>query len=459
MPSTLGIVASGEDVLNDAVFWIDAARSTVAGGTLSNLGKGGSALNAQFGSTTGSDTNDPTLLAHTGTNYLYLPGVGANTANIPDSAALDITGDIEIEWVGELDWSIAGDNGALISKEAASQRSYTIRRTSGALTLQFVWTTNGTTALIRTSTTNVPLDTNAIKVTLDVDNGAAGHDVAFYTSNNFGQSYTQLGTTVTTAGTTSIHAGTAQVQVYSGSVVGQVTTPGKIYRVVIRNGIGGTVALDADFRTGITSGEQTTFTESSANAATVTIARSTTGRKAVAVTRPVLLFGTDDMLEVADSDLLDFGASDSFTVLVVHRQWNTFGTNDALIAKKANTTNTTQGWMLGSGSTTAAQGQSQIGDGTAGVTAVSASRTAGSLTVSALVRSVAADTVTTYLNATAGTPATDTTTGSLANAEVMRIGRLSGAGTEYSDMEVLAAAVWRRALTANEIATIVARYA
>jgi hypothetical protein len=36
----------------------------------------------------------------------------------------------------------------------------------------------------------------------------------------------------------------------------------------------------------------------------------------------------------------------------------------------------------------------------------------------------------------------------------MRIGRLSGAGTTYADMEFLAVAVFRRALTATEITAI-----
>ena len=49
---------------------------------------------------------------------------------------------------------------------------------------------------------------------------------------------------------------------------------------------------------------------------------------------------------------------------------------------------------------------------------------------------------------------TDTTTATLANAEVMRLGRLSGAGTEYNDMELVAAAIFRRALTADEITTL-----
>ena len=40
----------------------------------------------------------------------------------------------------------------------------------------------------------------------------------------------------------------------------------------------------------------------------------------------------------------------------------------------------------------------------------------------------------------------------------MRIGRMGDTGTGYQDMELVAAAVWRRALNANEIATIVNRY-
>lgn len=182
------------------------------------------------------------------------------------------------------------------------------------------------------------------------------------------------------------------------------------------------------------------------------IVRATSGRKAVAVTRPVWLFGTDDYLEVADNALLDFGASDSFTVMACGRFWNTQGTNDTLVAKKANTTNMTQGWSLSNGSSTALGGQTQIGDGSAGITATSASRTAGTLTTVTMVRNVGSDNVTVYTGGTAGTSVTDTTTATLANSEVMRIGRLSGAGTEYADMELFAVAIWRRALSAAEIA-------
>ncbi len=52
-----------------------------------------------------------------------------------------------------------------------------------------------------------------------------------------------------------------------------------------------------------------------------------------------------------------------------------------------------------------------------------------------------------YMNGAASTPVADTTSGSLANAEAVRIGRLSGAGTGYAGAEFAAAAIWRAVLT------------
>ena len=91
------------------------------------------------------------------------------------------------------------------------------------------------------------------------------------------------------------------------------------------------------------------------------------------------------------------------------------------------------------------------------INALSGVATAGNLSAFTAVRNVTADNLTVYLNGTAGTPTADTTTGSLSNALPLRIGARSGGG-QIQDFEFVAAAVWRRALTANEIATIVARY-
>jgi hypothetical protein len=288
-----------------------------------------------------------------------------------------------------------------------------------------------------------------VRATRTPNNGSGVSEVNFFTSDE-GVSWAQLGAAVTNANTNLIHSGTAPVETGTFNL-----SAAKVYRAQVLNGIDGTTVLDVDTSV-ITSGSATSFT--AATGQTVTINRGTAGRKSVAVVSPVWLFGTDDYMEVADSALLDFGASDSFTILAVHRPWATQGTNDTLIAKKANTTNTTQGYSLSGGSSTALQGQAQFGDGAAGITAVSGSRTSGQLTITAAVRNVAADNLIVYLNGTAGTAVTDTTTGSLSNAEVLRVARLSGAGTEYADMELLAVAVFRRALSAAEISAITAYY-
>jgi hypothetical protein len=457
VPSTVGIVASGEDVLNDAVFWVDAGRSSVSNGALTNLGTGGSALNAVFGNSTGVDSFDPALLTHTGTNYLHLPG-GSNWATTPDAAALDITGDLEIVVRVALSDYTPTANQILCSKRATGQYSWQffIGNTTGPLTLTV--TGDGTTAIqsqsvTPTAGTFVDGTTYWFRTTRTASTGVCTWQYAADQTTE-PTSWATLAANVNGA-SGNIFSGTAALDV--GGIAGG-SMDGRFYRCIVRNGIGGTTVFDADFTTGITSGAQTTFTESSANAATVTINRATSGRKSVAVTRPILLFGTDDYLEVADNDLLDFGASDSFTLVAIQRVWATQSTARSLIAKKADLTAATQGWALSSGSTTALQGQMQVGDATNGVTSVSASRTNGTLQVISGVRNTATDTVTTWLNNTAGTSITDTTTSTSANAEVMRIGRLSGAGTGYADMELVAAAVWRRALNANEIATIVNRY-
>jgi hypothetical protein len=455
VPSTLGIVAAGEDVLNDAVFWVDAARSSVVSGALSNLGTGGSALNAQFGNTTGVDTFDPALLTHTGTNYLWLPGSSVNYADTPSTSALNITGDIELEVVFHTapDWtSLPSTNGALLGKETASNRSYVLRRTLGALTVSFVWSVDGSTVTSVQSTSNVPAGSNAIKVQHDVDNGSSQNTVTFYTSSNYGVSYSQLGNVVTTSGVTSHYVGTAAVTVGT-SLSGNLDAAG-YRRAIVRNGIGGTTVFDADFTTGITSGAQTTFTESSANAATVTINRSTSGRKAVAVVRPTLLFGTDDYLEVADNALLNFGASDSFTVVAVVRQWAT-PTSFGRTIQKAPVTGA--GWQMLNNSTLNLR-YFAMTDGTTNVNAGTGNPyTAGSMAVTTAVRNTVADTITLYNGTTAQAATNDSTTSSLSNSNVMRIGTASTGGAA-ADFELLAAAVWRRALNANEIATIVARY-
>jgi hypothetical protein len=431
-----------------------------------NLGTGGAVLDAQYGSAPTPNSNEPLLLGHTGENYLYLPGVAGNYASTPDAAALDITGDIDIRVrVAMDDWTPAADIG-LVSKwnGAVTQSAYLFNVNSGSGRLSLYWSTNGTTVSNSISTVSPTISDGAalwVRVTFDVDNGSGGNDVAFFTAPDQAtepSSWTQLGTTVTTAGTTSIFNSTAPLEVgsWQGGVVGNAAA--KFYRAIVRDGIGGTVAFDADFTTGITSGAQTTFTESSSNAATVTINRSASGRKSVAVVRPTWLLGSDDYFEVPDNALLDFGASDSFSVVAVYRQWGTPADGDRILSKESGG-GASAGWaLLNNGGV--ARPYLQIADG---VTSDNNSSTAttvsfGALIVTAAVRNVSTDRLVMNTNNTTNAGEEDNTTGSFANASPLRIGSYALSVVANLNAELLAVAVFRRALTAGELSTIATYY-
>jgi hypothetical protein len=207
---------------------------------------------------------------------LVLSGFSGEYARTPDQAALEISGDIDIQvklampdWTPSTDMSIINKWGA----GALAGREWDFRLgTTGGLSI--VWNNSAGTLLSKASTATISAADGAalyVRVTMDVDNGASGFDVKFYTSLD-GSAWTQLGTTVTTAGSTSIITTTANALTIGGTVGGS-TLPltGTVQRAIIRNGYdgAGTVVFDADFST--QTANALAFTESSTNAATVTI--------------------------------------------------------------------------------------------------------------------------------------------------------------------------------------------
>jgi len=295
-----------------ASYYIDATDASASGQTITNLGAAGSLLPTTVGSSTAADSNDAKFLDHTGTNYVYTTGVANNYLSTPDAAPLDITGDIDLRVQVALDDWTPSASQTLLSKLNTSQFSYQIiLNTSG--TISFRWSTDGTTLLTSTSSVAPTVADGAVlwvRATMDVDNGASGNTVTFFTSNN-GTTWTQLGTTIVTAGVTSIYSGTAVVEI-GAHFVGSNTVAGKIYRAQILNGIGGTTVLDVDTSV-ITSGAATSFT--AVTGQTVTINRSTSGRKTVAVTQPTWLFGTDDYMEVNNRYMAHSTAAENYVYL------------------------------------------------------------------------------------------------------------------------------------------------
>jgi hypothetical protein len=279
---------------SQASYYIDATDASASGQTITNLGAAGSLLPTTLGSSTAADSNDPKFLDHTGTNYVYLPGVTTSFLSVPNDSPVQITGDIDVrQWVALDDWTPSSDNEVGSKTGGAGSRGWIFQVIStGALRLTY--SADGTTLLTRTSTATISAADGSnlwVRFTLDVDNGAGGNDVKFFTSTD-GTNWTQLGATVTNAGTTSIFNTPAVVRDNGGST----SKAGKLYRFQIFASIDGTdKRLDVDTSV-ITAGSATSFT--AVTGQTVTINRSTSGRKTVAVTQPTWLFGTDDYMEV-----------------------------------------------------------------------------------------------------------------------------------------------------------------
>lgn len=385
--------------------------------------------------------------------YLYLPGISLNAATTPDSAVLDITGDIDLRCKVALDDWTPGTLGLLISKYgAAGNRSYQFYvNTTG--TLEIAWTADGTTALTSTSTV-APTVTDGstlwVRATLDVDNGASGNDTIFYTSTD-GTNWTQLGTTITKAGTTSIYSGTAQLAVgaNSQSTLTQ-TSRGKFFRAQVLNGIGGTVAFDANFESSITSLLQTTFTESSTNAATVTINRSGTSYQSVGITGTAgyLYPGATNTFTASATDFLNHGLN-SFSYGLVYRQWASPASNARIFYK---------GGVLGSRYLVTNAGTTLattvgINDGVTQNVRTSSTPASGTLNELVVVVDRGNSTLTNYFNNEIGSPLT-LTVGSVDNPLTLSIGTSSGAAAAFADMELVAAYVFRQALTAAQIRQI-----
>lgn len=107
--------------------------------------------------------------------------------------------------------------------------------------LRYNWfNADGSTAGDKVASVAVSIADNTdawLRVVHDVDNGASGNDIRFYTSTD-GVAWTQVGTTVTTAGVATIFPSTSRYKLASrGS--NALTAGTRIYEVQVRDGING----------------------------------------------------------------------------------------------------------------------------------------------------------------------------------------------------------------------------
>jgi len=289
-PSLPGSMSAADKTKLDSV--TSGAAVSAVSGTAPIVSSGGAApaisISAATISLPGSmSAADKTKLNNLGTNsdlavntsqtYISsagLVGYGLNNgsyASTPDSAALDIVGDIEITArMQPTSWALGTNQGIVGKRQSAGQLSFVFSMLSGKPSLN--WTTDGTTVNTAACLTAVPFTTEAgwVRMTFDVDNGASGKTTTFYTAPDSATeptSWTLLGT-VTTAGTTSIFSSTSIVE-FGSNLIGSNQVVGVLKRAIIRNGISGTVVCDADFDAA--QEDALAFTETSSNAASVSV--------------------------------------------------------------------------------------------------------------------------------------------------------------------------------------------
>jgi len=223
---------------------------------------------------------EPKSIFLDGVNGLVCPagrrGIDNNFATTPDSAATDITGDIDIKaFITADNWTPAA-NGSPVGKwggSAAGQSYALFILTDGTIRLS---TSNGSSVVTGISTAASGVTDGQpkwIRATLDVDNGASGRTYKFYLSDD-GTAWTQLGNTVTVAGTTTINNSSLGLSFAVLNVGYDNPFFGTIHRVIIQSGFDNAdntsnLAFNADFAA--QTADAIAFNESSANAAPVTL--------------------------------------------------------------------------------------------------------------------------------------------------------------------------------------------
>ncbi|MFJ9027559.1 hypothetical protein ACIRQP_03385 [Streptomyces sp. NPDC102274] len=183
--------------------------------------------------------------------YLALDGTEAATASTPHATAHAITGDIDVRIEATVtDWWTTRVQ-MLIGKwdSATDQRAWMFQLENGLV--RFLFSPNGVNNLSATWEAPALPARAALRVTLDVDNGAGGWTARGYWSETLDGPWTPLGDEGVAAGATGIFAASAPLVI--APTTATITPPwlpmaGQVHRAEVRAGIDGPVAATPDFR-------------------------------------------------------------------------------------------------------------------------------------------------------------------------------------------------------------------
>lgn len=230
---------------------------------------------------------------------------GAVEAVSGSDAGLDITGDIDIRvLVSDLRPGVGGSAARELMVCANKWRLLL----DDASVPTFEWQNSGTQSKEATaSLSTLHYRPFWLRVTLDADNGSAGHTVTFFTADTLHDEWTVLGDPVVTAGTSAIDSNaTNGIRLFNKSTNPVDSASGTIYRAMVHDGIDGTEVLDINFLdtadNDIFTGA-TTFSENGPNTLTVTVEGADPGASNYDLSRWLLLN------QVSGEDYFHFGKS------------------------------------------------------------------------------------------------------------------------------------------------------
>lgn len=201
---------------------------------------------------------NPLRISVDGPSYLTAgDSLATSQLQTVDTAGNSITGDIDIRVLIEQPVRTPGVTQKLVSKwlTTGNQRSWRVTLGPHVSIIDthnipyYSWSSNGTAEVTVAATKQLPGTPRlALRITHDVNNGASGNTVTFYTGPSLDGPWTQLGDPVVTASTTSIFDSTAPVALANDSSTVNLSWAGKIYGFSLYNGIGGTLVSRLDLR-------------------------------------------------------------------------------------------------------------------------------------------------------------------------------------------------------------------
>jgi hypothetical protein len=183
-------------------------------------------------------------------SHLELDELRTGYVSTPHVSALNITGDIDIRCEFDADLTNTAISQGILGKWGTvdADRSWILRCYNGTIT--FNWYDAAATPL-GGFTSTVNYGGKAMRVTLDVNNGAGGYDLTFYQADSLDGPWEVFTGPLTGVGSTSIQSTTSAVRIGPSDTT---TTPqrlpfiGHATRFEVRSVIGGTVVANPDFR-------------------------------------------------------------------------------------------------------------------------------------------------------------------------------------------------------------------